>query len=160
MRSNGAEEVRLPYFRGRQRRRAQLIDFRYYPCSGTDGYRFSGERICTNAQIRAESLETAIWEYVSRVVKNLGIIDRSCAIQIGRPSAKSSAPLFNALRLGRLKWQEASASLWAEHPPFGADYGNIVPGVKSRWKAIFRRTSTRRTEHGRATPRALSLVST
>src|SRR5947209_17008449 len=35
----------------------RLTDFRYYRCSGTDAYRFGGERICSNTQIRAESLE-------------------------------------------------------------------------------------------------------
>src|SRR5438445_8459713 len=32
----------------------RLTDFRYYRCSGTDA---GGERICSNTQIRAESLE-------------------------------------------------------------------------------------------------------
>ena len=54
----------------------QLTDFRYYRCSGTDGYRFGGERICTNTQIRAESVENAIWEYVTKIVKNPEIIDQ------------------------------------------------------------------------------------
>src|ERR1051326_5819096 len=40
----------------------RLTDFRYYRCSGTDAYRFGGERICSNTQIRAESLEAEIWE--------------------------------------------------------------------------------------------------
>jgi hypothetical protein len=54
----------------------QLADFRYYRCSGTDGYRFGGECICTNTQISGESLETAIWEYVRKIVKNPGILDQ------------------------------------------------------------------------------------
>jgi len=54
----------------------QLTDFRYYRCSGTDGYRFGGERICSNTQIGADSLETAIWEYVSKIVKDPGILDQ------------------------------------------------------------------------------------
>jgi site-specific DNA recombinase len=37
-----------------------MTDFRYYRCSGTDTYRFGGERICSNTQIRAESLEAEI----------------------------------------------------------------------------------------------------
>jgi site-specific DNA recombinase len=54
----------------------QLTDFRYYRCSGTDGYRFGGERICSNTQIGADLLETAIWEYVSKIVKDPGILDQ------------------------------------------------------------------------------------
>jgi site-specific DNA recombinase len=48
----------------------RLTDFRYYRCSGTDGYRFGGECICSNTQIRAESLETKIWEKVCKILKN------------------------------------------------------------------------------------------
>ena len=54
----------------------QLTDFRYYRCSGTDGYRFGGERICTNTQTRADWLESAIWEYVRKMVENPGILDQ------------------------------------------------------------------------------------
>jgi site-specific DNA recombinase len=54
----------------------QLTDFSYYRCSGTDGYRFGGERICTNSQTRADWLESAIWEYVRKMVENPGILDQ------------------------------------------------------------------------------------
>ena len=54
----------------------QLTDFRYYRCSGTDGYRFGGERICTNTQTRADSLENAIWEYVRKMVENPTSLDQ------------------------------------------------------------------------------------
>ena len=52
------------------------MDFRYYRCSGTDAYRFGGERICSNTQIRAESLETEIWENVCKIVRNPGSLQQ------------------------------------------------------------------------------------
>jgi site-specific DNA recombinase len=48
----------------------QFRDFRYYRCTGTDGYRFGGERICSNTQIHAERLETKIWEYICQILKD------------------------------------------------------------------------------------------
>src|SRR6266849_7311422 len=42
----------------------QMKDFRYYRCSGSDGYRFGGERICSNAQVQGEFLEPAVWHEV------------------------------------------------------------------------------------------------
>jgi site-specific DNA recombinase len=42
----------------------QMKDFRYYRCSGSDGYRFGGERICGNAQVQGEFLESAVWHEV------------------------------------------------------------------------------------------------
>ena len=53
-----------------------MRDFRYYRCSGTDAYRFGGERICSNTQIRAESLEAEIWENVCKVVRNPGSLQQ------------------------------------------------------------------------------------
>lgn len=52
-----------------------LMDFRYYRCSGADPYRFGGERICSNTQIRAESLETKIWDTVCKILKNPGSLE-------------------------------------------------------------------------------------
>ena len=54
----------------------QLRDFRYYRCSGTDAYRFGGERICSNTQIRAEWLENEIWEHVSKIVTKPGSLEQ------------------------------------------------------------------------------------
>jgi hypothetical protein len=45
-------------------------------CSGTDAYRFGGERICSNTQIRAESLEAEIWENVCKIVRNPGSLQQ------------------------------------------------------------------------------------
>lgn len=45
-------------------------DFTYYRCSGTDGYRFGGERICDNRQIQGEFLEAAVWVQVRELLKN------------------------------------------------------------------------------------------
>ena len=43
----------------------QMRDFLYYRCSGSDGYRFGGERICSNAQIQGNILETVVWAEIS-----------------------------------------------------------------------------------------------
>jgi len=48
----------------------QMRDFLYYRCSGSDGYRFGGERICGNAQIQGNILETAVWSEVSKLLMN------------------------------------------------------------------------------------------
>ena len=61
----------------RQRGRGHvLMDFRYYRCSGTDAYRFGGERICSNSQIRADRLENEIWRKVCDILKNPKILEQ------------------------------------------------------------------------------------
>jgi len=51
------------------------MDFSYYRCTGTDGYRFGGERICSNTQVRADTLENQIWENVCKILRNPGILE-------------------------------------------------------------------------------------
>lgn len=48
----------------------QMRDFLYYRCSGSDGYRFGGERICNNSQVQGNLLETAVWSEVSKLLTN------------------------------------------------------------------------------------------
>src|SRR5262249_53195839 len=38
--------------------------YAYYRCLGTDAYRFGGERLCQNAQVRTDLLDLAVWQEV------------------------------------------------------------------------------------------------
>jgi len=38
--------------------------YAYYRCLGTDAYRFGGERICHNTQVRTDLLDVAVWQEV------------------------------------------------------------------------------------------------
>jgi site-specific DNA recombinase len=38
--------------------------YAYYRCLGTDAYRFGGERICANTQVRTDLLDLAVWREV------------------------------------------------------------------------------------------------
>jgi len=66
-------ECRYAYYGKTTRQRGaggRLRDFTYYRCSGTDGYRFGGERICNNSQIRGEFIEASVWAEVCRLLKS------------------------------------------------------------------------------------------
>jgi len=45
-------------------------DYAYYRCIGTDAYRFGGQRVCSNTQVRTDSLEAAVWQEVCELLKN------------------------------------------------------------------------------------------
>lgn len=53
-----------------------LKDFIYYRCSGTDGYRFGGERICDNWQIQGNFIESAVWTEVCELLRNPQRLER------------------------------------------------------------------------------------
>ncbi|HEY9653628.1 MAG TPA: recombinase family protein [Coleofasciculaceae cyanobacterium] len=45
-------------------------NYAYYRCIGTDAYRFGGQRICSNTQVRTDLLEVAVWQQVRELLEN------------------------------------------------------------------------------------------
>jgi site-specific DNA recombinase len=44
-------------------------DYAYYRCIGTDAYRFGGERICDNLQVRTDKLDEWVWQEVCALLE-------------------------------------------------------------------------------------------
>jgi site-specific DNA recombinase len=44
--------------------------YAYYRCIGTDAYRFAGERICDNLQVRTDLLDQAVWDEVCDLLQD------------------------------------------------------------------------------------------
>jgi site-specific DNA recombinase len=42
--------------------------YAYYRCLGTDAYRFGGERVCQNTQVRTDLLDRAVWQEVETLL--------------------------------------------------------------------------------------------
>ena len=59
--------------------------YAYYRCTGTDAYRFGGQRVCQNKQVRTDLLEEAVWADVCGLLKGPGRIEaeyeRGCTIK-------------------------------------------------------------------------------
>ena len=81
-----------------------LKDYRYYRCTGTDGYRFGGERICSNGQIPAEFLEDAVWREVCDLLRNPEKLERDFQED---GNAVASSQNAEALIVRRVKQQHA-----------------------------------------------------
>jgi len=54
--------VRLP--------NGQRRSYAYYRCGGSDGYRFGGQRVCWNGQVRSDRLEEAVWQDVCSLLSD------------------------------------------------------------------------------------------
>lgn len=50
--------------------KGKKVRYAYYRCIGTDGYRFDGQRVCHNKQIRTDVLEDVVWEDVCCLLKD------------------------------------------------------------------------------------------
>jgi site-specific DNA recombinase len=44
--------------------------YAYYRCCGSDAYRFGGERLCANPQVRTDRLDEAVWRAVERMLQD------------------------------------------------------------------------------------------
>src|SRR5512142_2381376 len=44
------------------------VPYAYYRCTGSDAYRFGGQRLCWNKQLRTDLLDAAVWEDVRRLL--------------------------------------------------------------------------------------------
>jgi site-specific DNA recombinase len=44
-------------------------DYAYYRCIGTDAYRFGGERVCDNMQVRTDFLDQMVWQEVCALLE-------------------------------------------------------------------------------------------
>lgn len=44
--------------------KGQVRNYAYYRCVGTDAYRFGGQRVCHNTQVRTDKLDLAVWQKV------------------------------------------------------------------------------------------------
>jgi site-specific DNA recombinase len=76
-----------------------MRDFRYYRCSGSDGYRFGGERICGNAQVQGEFLEKAVWREVSELLTNPDRFEREYQDRGREGASLGNLEVLNAQRL-------------------------------------------------------------
>ena len=44
------------------------VPYAYYRCTGSDAYRFGGQRLCWNKQLRTDVLDAAVWEDVRHLL--------------------------------------------------------------------------------------------
>ena len=49
-------------------RKGKPRTYAYYRCLGTDAYRFGGERVCDNTQVRTDRLDLAVWQHVCHLL--------------------------------------------------------------------------------------------
>jgi len=56
----------------------------YYRCTGSDAYRFAGQRVCSNRQLRSDLLEQAVWQDVCSLLSDPGRIEEEYQRRLNR----------------------------------------------------------------------------
>ncbi len=76
-------------------------DYAYYRCIGTDAYRFGGERVCNNTQVRTDLLEATIWQEVCALLEEPERIAREYQRRLEPPAETEGSDV--EARLGKLR---------------------------------------------------------
>jgi len=69
----------------------------YYRCIGNDAYRFGGQRLCGNEQVRTDLLEEAVWQDVCSLLQEPQRIAREHERRLAQPDRSESLNSVQAL---------------------------------------------------------------
>jgi site-specific DNA recombinase len=76
-------------------------DYAYYRCIGTDAYRFGGERICTNPQVRTDLLDLTVWQEVCGLLEDPQRVEQEYQRRLAPPQGDERSSV--EAQLGKLR---------------------------------------------------------
>lgn len=82
--------------------------YAYYRCVGTDAYRFGGQRVCENTQVRTDMLDEAVWQDVQELLRDPQLLRQEYERRLQTPSEEAS-------RERTLRHQEQAAQRAISH---------------------------------------------
>ena len=63
--------------------------YAYYRCVGTDAYRFGGQRVCQNHQVRTDMLDEAVWSDVQELLRDPNLLRQEYERRLQAPEGDS-----------------------------------------------------------------------
>jgi len=113
-------------------KRGEKIDrYAYYRCIGTDAYRFGGNRICQNKQIRTDTMETAIWEEVKYLLKDPERILEESQRRITDLEKSSSDETYQSIEKQKNKIERGISRLIDSYAQEQIDKDEFEPRIKA-----------------------------
>jgi site-specific DNA recombinase len=114
--------------------------YAYYRCIGTDAYRFGGERICENQQVRTDRLDGLVWQQVVELLAHPGRLKseyerRLCVLEQNEKASSDTA----ALERQRLQLEKGRSRLidsYAEGMIDKTDFDPKMRQLKTRLEQI------------------------
>ena len=83
----------------------------YYRCLGSDDYRYQGGRVCHNQPVRADHLDTVVWEHITRLLADPALI--RAEINKRLEAARTSDPVTSQRKRLEAALAKATASITA-----------------------------------------------
>jgi site-specific DNA recombinase len=78
-------------------------DYAYYRCIGTDAYRFGGERICDNMQVRTDTLDSLVWHEVCALLEEPQRLGQEYQRRLQTPSREDEDLASIETRIGKVR---------------------------------------------------------
>jgi site-specific DNA recombinase len=97
------------YYRTSTRTKNKIIY--YYRCLGSDNYRYEGGRVCHNQPVRADHLDTVVWEHITGLLTDPPLI--RAEINKRLEAARTSDPVISQRKRLDAALAKATASIAA-----------------------------------------------
>jgi site-specific DNA recombinase len=63
------------------------VPYAYYRCVGTDAYRFGGQRVCENKQIRTDKVDEAVWSDACELLRHPTLLRKEYERRLAAPGS-------------------------------------------------------------------------
>ena len=83
--------------------KGKQLKYGYYRCIGMDGYRFGGERICDNLQVRTDTLDQLIWDEVCALLSEPDRIEQELQRRIQASRTEKDDLTVNQAQISKLR---------------------------------------------------------
>ena len=83
----------------------------YYRCLGSDDYRYEGGRVCRNQPVRADYLDTVVWDHITGLLTDPALIRAEISKRLER--ARTSGPVTSQRRRLEAALAKATVSISA-----------------------------------------------
>src|SRR5919202_1872487 len=108
--------------------RGKVRDYAYYRCIGTDAYRFGGERVCQNSQVRTDLLDGTVWQGGCRLLEDPQRVEqeyRPGVSPLGMGEARGVESQVGKLRQGLARLIDSYAEGLLEKAEFEPRIGRL-----------------------------------
>src|SRR5215813_8455185 len=112
--------------------------YAYYRCLGTDAYRFGGERVCDNPQVRTDLLDLAVWQEVCALLAQPERLAEEYRRRVQAPSRtkRQEQPTLDA-QMGKLRQGLARLiDSYAEGLIDRSEFEPRIPRLRQRLTAL------------------------
>ena len=78
-------------------------DYAYYRCIGTDAYRFGGQRICDNLQVRTDKLDEWVWQEVCALLEDPQRLEQEYQRRLDAPHRENEDLTVTQAQLSKVR---------------------------------------------------------